>query len=128
MAKVGSYGWSPEQMARINARRSAAGQEKLVNLNNPITEEDFNSIVRNASKRAEAKTTSPSTEEDEDENLSMKKESEDRTKKFREKFKPAGSMATEYGVKSRMPSVIKGGVKGGVGVMQDSLNRLSGAV
>jgi len=39
MAKKGSYGWSPRQMERINARRANRGQEKLINVNN-YEEED----------------------------------------------------------------------------------------
>lgn len=39
MAKKGSYGWSPRQMEKINARRSNRGQEKLINVNN-YEEED----------------------------------------------------------------------------------------
>jgi hypothetical protein len=40
MAKYGKYGWTPEQMERINARRAAGGRDKLVNLNNPQYEEE----------------------------------------------------------------------------------------
>lgn len=48
MAREGSYGWSPEQMERINARRAARGREQLVNRNNPqYYQEDEEEPVRN---------------------------------------------------------------------------------
>jgi hypothetical protein len=31
--KTGSYGWTPQQMERVNARRQARGQEQLLNAN-----------------------------------------------------------------------------------------------
>ena len=126
MAKVGNYYWSPRQMERINARRAARGREPLVNLRNIKTEEDLkkaeNLVASSKDKRK------PVTMQDKTARLSMGEEAEERTRKFREKFKPKGSMAAEYGVKSRFPSVMKNGVKGGVGVMQNSLDRLSGQV
>lgn len=111
-------------MERINARRMERGRNPLVNLKNIRTEEDYESAKNLISKPSPA--ASPINPDVEDNGkISMIKEAEDRTKKFREKFKPKGSMAAEYGVKSRLPSVMKNGVKGGVGVMQSSLNRLS---
>jgi len=125
MARIGQYGWSPRQMERINARRMERGQEPLVNLRNIKTEEDLqkaqNMLASSKDKRK------PVTMQAETKRPSMKDEAEERTKKFREKFKSKGSMAAEYGVKSKLPSVMKNGVKGGVGVMQNSLDRLSGA-
>ena len=113
-------------MERINARRMERGQEPLVNLRNIKTEEDIqkaqNMLASSKDKRK------PVTMQDTMGKISMGKEAEERTRKFREKFKPAGSMAAEYGVKSRFPSVMKNGVKGGIGVMQNSLDRLSGQV
>jgi len=112
-------------MERINARRMERGQEPLVNLRNIKTEEDLqkaqNMLASSKDKRK------PVTMQAETKRPSMKDEAEERTKKFREKFKSKGSMAAEYGVKSKLPSVMKNGVKGGVGVMQNSLDRLSGA-
>ena len=31
--KTGSYGWTPQQMERVNARRQERGQEQLINQN-----------------------------------------------------------------------------------------------
>lgn len=113
-------------MERINARRAARGREQLVNLRNIKTEED---LQKAQNMLASAKDTrKPVTMQAKVGTADMGKEAEDRTKKFREKFKPKGSMAAEYGVKSRFPSAMKNGVKGGVGVMQNSFDRLSGQV
>ncbi len=125
MAKIGSYGWSPKQMERINARRAARGREQLINLRNIETEEDLQKAQNLVASSKD--TRKPVTMQAKVGATDMRKEAEERTKKFREKFKPKGSMAAEYGVKSRFPSAMKNGVKGGVGVMQNSLDRLSGA-
>ena len=116
MAKYGRYGWTPEQMERINERRAARGQEELVNLKY----ED-----KPRMERQRLSTKPRLVQEDEGENLSMKQEAEERTKKFRERFGAKGSMGIERGVKSGFPSAVKKGVKGGVGnSLQDSFNRL----
>jgi len=125
MARIGQYGWSPRQMERINARRMERGQEPLVNLRNIKTEEDIQNAQNMLASSKEKRK--PVTMQDTMGKISMEKEAEERTRKFREKFKSKGSMAAEYGVKSRFPSVMKNGVKGGIGVMQNSLDRLSGA-
>lgn len=127
MARIGQYGWNPRQMDRINARRMERGQEPLVNLRNIKTEQDYtnaqNLIASSKEKR------NPVTMQDNQnsiEKLSMEKEAEERTKKFREKFGPAGSMGIERGVKSSFPSILKKGVQGGIGTsLQDSLYRFT---
>lgn len=109
MARIGQYGWSPRQMERINARRMERGQEPLVNLRNIKTEEDIqkaqNMLASSKDKR------NPVTMQDTMGKLSMGKEAEERTRKFREKFKPAGSMAAEYGYKSSFPTPISKGLR-----------------
>lgn len=116
MARIGQYGWNPRQMERINARRMERGQEPLVNLRNIKTEQDYtnaqNLIASSKEKR------NPVTMQDNQnsiEKLSMEKEAEERTKKFREKFGPAGSMAAEYGVKSSFPTPISKGLREAAG-------------
>lgn len=107
MARIGQYGWSPRQMERINARRMERGKEPLVNLRNIKTEEDIqkaqNMLASSKDKRK------PVTMQDTMGKLSMGKEAEERTRRFREKFKPAGSMAAEYGYKSSFPTPISKG-------------------
>jgi hypothetical protein len=125
MARIGQYNWSPRQMERINARRAERGRESLVNLKNIKTEEDLQKAQNLVASSKD--TRKPVTMQAKAGATDMGKEAEERTRKFREKFKPKGSMAAEYGVKSRFPSAMKNGVKGGVGVMQNSLDRLSGA-
>lgn len=110
MARIGQYNWSPRQMERINARRMERGRNPLVNLKNIRTEEDYESAKNLISKPSPA--ASPINPDVEDNGkISMIKEAEDRTKKFREKFKPKGSMAAEYGVKSRFPTPISKGLR-----------------
>lgn len=114
-------------MERINTRRMERGQEPLVNLRNIKTEQDYtnaqNLIASSKEKR------NPVTMQDNQnsiEKLSMEKEAEERTKKFREKFSPVGSMGIERGVKSSFPSILKKGVQGGIGTsLQDSLYRFT---
>lgn len=129
MARERIYGWSPEQLARINARREASGQEAYIDkrFSDPNYANRYIGQSESYAPRMQ-KSISPAAKDEEKDKLSMGTGAEDRTKKFREKFKPKGSMAAEYGVKSRLPSVTKNGVKGGVGVMQNSLDRLSGQV
>jgi hypothetical protein len=117
MAKYGNYGWSPRQMERINERRAKRGQEELRN--------------RRYEGEPEEERQSPSVRPmpspiGKEEDIDMKGEAEERTRKFREKFKPKGSMGIERGVKSNFPSVIKKGIRGGVGTsMQDSFNQFT---
>lgn len=114
-------------MERINARRMERGRDPLVNLRNIKTEEDYRSaqnLIANSSEKRKPATIQ--TDEEGIESLSMKKEAEDRTKKFREKFGPAGSMGIERGVKSSFPSLLKRGVQGGIGTsMQNSFNQFT---
>ena len=113
MARIGQYGWSPRQMERINARRMERGQEPLVNLRNIKTEEDIqkaqNMLASSKDKRK------PVTMQDTMGKISMGKEAEERTRKFREKFKPTGSMAAEYGYKSSFPTPISKGLREAAG-------------
>ena len=89
MAKIGSYGWTPKQMERINARRMERGREPLINLRNIQTEEDYKSaqnlIARSNEKRK------PVVMQDEEEK-SLKQRTAERTEDFKSKFKPSDSM------------------------------------
>jgi hypothetical protein len=121
MAKIGSYGWSPRQMERINARRAERGKEQLVNIRNPITEEQYNMVLKGKSQPA-----SKLEDDEEEPEMSLKERSEERTKKFMEKFTPKGSMGIERGVKGRSSGIMKKGIRGGVGTsMQDSYNQFT---
>lgn len=124
MATFGYYGWNPKQMERINARRMERGREPLINLSNIQTEEDYNAAQKLSAVSGKKKKSM--LMDDEENRPSMLEESKKRTEEFRGKFKPKGSMAAEYGVKSRAPGVIKKGVEGGVGTsLQESFNRLA---
>lgn len=117
MAKYGRYGWTPKQMERINERRAAMGQKELRNLyyeDRPQEERQ-----RPVSKPAQE------TEEPEEEDESLVARQAKRTEEFRKKFGAKGSMGIERGVKSSFPSILKGGVKGGVGTstLTDAYNR-----
>ena len=130
MARERTYGWSPEQLARINARREARGQEAYIDKR--FSDKDYAKRYIGQSESYAAKMgkgISPIAMQDNQngiEKLSMEKEAEERTKKFREKFGPAGSMGIERGVKSSFPSILKKGVQGGIGTsLQDSLYRFT---
>ena len=88
MAKIGSYGWTPKQMERINARRMERGREPLINLRNIETEEDYkaaqNLIARSNEKRK------PVVMQDEEEK-SLKQRASERAEAFKSKFKPSDS-------------------------------------
>lgn len=125
MARERTYGWTPEQMARINALREARGQNPYIDKN--MGREDYSRryIYEAESRSAGKRGTASGDQVKDEEEMSLADKQAERTKKFREKFAPKGSMAAEYGVKSRMPSVMKGGVRGGVGTsLQDSFDRI----
>ncbi len=100
-------------MERINARREARGRESLVNLKNIKTEEDLrkaqNMVASTNDTRKPVKPVNP--ELDEENQSSMLEEAKKRTEAFRAKFKPEGSMAAEYGVKSSFPTPISKGLR-----------------
>lgn len=89
MAKIGSYGWTPKQMERINARRIDRGEQPLVNLRNIETEEDYetaqNLIARSNEKRK------PVVMQDEEEK-SLKQRASERAEAFKSKFQPSDSL------------------------------------
>lgn len=59
MAKYGRYGWTPDQMERINARRARRGQEKLVNTKYEYEDEDSNeNQVSPVMKKSQPESTS----------------------------------------------------------------------
>ena len=95
MAKYGNYGWSPRQMERINERRAKRGQEELRNRR-------YEDEPEEERQRPSVRPTLSPTEYSE-ESPSMAAEAFQRTGEFRKKFKPAGSMAAQYGYKSSFP-------------------------
>lgn len=126
MAKAGSYGWTPEQLARINARREVSGKQPYIDKR--MQEQDY-AMKYLGETDMYSKRKKPSGQASPDENeeeMSLAERQAKRTNEFREQFSPKGSMAVEYGVKSKAPSLIKSGIKGGVGtsMMQDSYNRI----
>lgn len=133
MAKIGSYGWSPRQMERINARRMERGRDPLINVRNIKTEEDYRAAQnlvasskdnrkpvamqadKEMSMQEEAQERTRKFKEKFKPAGSMKLEAEERTRKSKEKFKPAGSMAAEYGYKSSFPTPISKGLREAAG-------------
>ena len=111
MAKYGNYGWSPRQMERINERRAKRGQEELRNrrYEDEPEEERQRPSVRPTPSPATSPSPSPALSpaptpvEYSEESPSMAAEAFQRTGEFRKKFKPAGSMAAQYGYKSSFP-------------------------
>ena len=127
MAKIGSYGWSPEQLARINARREASGRTAY--LDKRMQDQDYSRRYLDEANSYinKSKQIAPTSPEDDEKEMSLVERQAQRTKKFREQFSPKGSMLTEYEVKSKTPGLMKSGIKGGVGtsVMQNSYNQFT---
>lgn len=118
-------------MERINARRMEMGREPLVNLRNIKTEGDIQKAQNMvASSKETRKPVKPvNSELDEENQSSMLEEAKRRTEAFRAKFKPQGSMAAEYGVKSSLPSALKNGFSKGVSIptTKFAMDRIIGA-
>ena len=132
MKRAGNYGYSPKQLARINARRQAKGRDILVDkkFGDPDYEQEYleeeEEYAEKKNKPAMPTTNDGSRnmllEGDERERAkkfnerfrpsgSMKAEAEDRTKKYKESFAKEGSMAARYGYKSSFPTPISKGLR-----------------
>jgi hypothetical protein len=141
--KPRSYGWSPEQMARINARREARGADLYID--EDMGDGDYMERYESESGKYGAKATQrkpafpskrPSTldayngqkspRDKMAERGSMKDEAKARTEEFRKKFKPEGSMGIEKSVGSEAEKLKR---NRGMGIstpsyLQGSYNRI----
>jgi len=97
-----NYGWSPRQLARVNARREARGRDVLVD--RKLNEPDYAQKYLNEEESYAAKKQARESvgQEDEDEG-SLAERQADRTRRFKERFGEKGSMAARYGYKSSFP-------------------------
>ena len=91
MAREGRYGWTPRQMERINARRAARGQEQLRNVNYEGS---------HGGGRMNRKEQPPKPIQDDEEEVSLAERQAERTKAFREKFKPTPSLTPQTSLAS----------------------------
>jgi hypothetical protein len=127
MATYGKYGWTPEQMERINARRAAGGRDKLVNLNNPqYEEESYETEERPQAKRKPAfPTDRPSALDQYKGQKGLGERMAERRSDFKSKFKPAGAMAIEKNVASEAAKLNKRGKGISTPSIQGSYNRIT---
>lgn len=126
MARERNYGWSPEQLARINARREARGQDLYID--KKMGGVDYMDKYKSESEKYAAKATQskPAFPSERPQKISLKDRAKARTEEFAKKFKPKGSMGIERGVKGVSSGVMKSGIRGGVGTsMQDSYNQFT---
>ena len=151
MARERSYGWSPEQMARINARREARGKDPYIDKN--MRYEDYagryesagqkyspqNQISTQAPQKSlrerrlekgsmkdEARARTEEFSKRFNPKVSMKDEAKARTEEFSKRFNPKGSMRIESAVESEAEKLKR---KRGIGIstpsIQGSYNRFT---
>lgn len=137
MATYGKYGWTPEQLERINARRARKGQGELVNTSDMggYAEQGDSDEKPQAKRKPAFPTDRPSAldqykgqkglGERMAEQDSMKDEAEERKKEFAKKFKPAGAMAIEKNVASEAAKLNKRGVGISTPSIQKSYKRIT---
>lgn len=109
MARERNYNWTPRQMARVNARREARGQEAYVNtkFDDPeyakkyIEESDIYASKKQKNKPALI------ADNDEEENLSLSERMAKRTQEFKNKFGVKGGMGIKSSVRKEA-SKLKG--------------------
>lgn len=116
MAKYGSYGWTPDQMARINARRAAQGQEELVNIRD---QEVIPQRARSTSSipvaPAEQDKTKSLKERMAENTADLKKKKEEEEIAFRRKFAPSGTSQIQKSVQMQTAGLRgAGGIKSGL--------------
>lgn len=112
-----TYGWSPEQLARINVRREARGKEAYIDsrFDDPEYAKRYigqsESYAEKMRKRIGTSNQTPSTMPlpagGEEPELSLKDRSAKRTEDFRKKFAPTNAMGIKAAVKSEA-SKLKG--------------------
>lgn len=96
MKRARTYGWSPEQLARINARREARGQEAYIDKR--FSDQDYAKRYTGESESYAAKKNKPAMSRpvgDGMEEMSLKDRQAKRTADFRKQFSPDGSMNAE---------------------------------
>lgn len=143
MAKPRNYGWTPEQLARINARREARGKDLYVDKKmggldymDRYESESGKYGAKEATSKPAFPSERPSTldaykgqkslRDKRTERGSMKDEANARTEEFAKKFKPEGSMGIEKSVGSEAEK-LKRNRRMGIGtpsLLQDSFNRI----
>jgi hypothetical protein len=101
MARERTYGWSPEQLARVNARREARGQEAYVD--ERFNDRDYSQRYTDesesySSKKQRGPSTLPKVEEP---RKSLFGTREERNADFKKRFE---SRFTDMGKPSTMPS------------------------
>jgi len=120
MARARNFGWSAKQLARVNARREARGQDPYIDrkmgdggyMDRYAKEEEKLSQRSLAKSRPQSQTAPLSLSERQElrkqefqkrfaPNKSMREIAEERTKEFQKRFAPTGSMAIKANVRSQ---------------------------
>lgn len=100
--QVGNYGWTPQQMARVNSRREARGQQPL--LDNKMGDEEYMGQYASYSSQMKPKTSGiPKSQYDIEGEKPLKEKMEEDQNAFRERFLK----------KQVLPSAM-GGMRGGI--------------
>lgn len=99
MARERTYGWTPEQMARINARREARGQQPYIDKN--MGREDYaKKYLAESDSYSGKKRGAEVIPEEDDNEVSLTDRQAERKKAFREKFKPTTSLKPQTSLAS----------------------------
>jgi hypothetical protein len=126
MARERNYGWSPEQLARINARREARGQDLYID--KKMGGVDYMDKYKSESEKYASKATQskPAFPSERPQKISLKDRTKARTEEFAKRFKPKGSMGIEKSVQSEAAKLKKKPVMGiGTPSLQGSFNRFT---
>jgi hypothetical protein len=102
----GNYGWTPQQMARVNAQREAKGQAPLASYNQAQNTQEYDDYYNEIKKRAGGGTTKKSQydlNKEKEMGTSLSKRIKERDTAFEEKF----------GKKRMLPQGMSG-MRGGV--------------
>jgi len=126
MARARNFGWSPEQLARVNSRREARGQDPYIDMKmgdadymNRYDDEIGKFSQRyKATPRSEIQVAPLSLSERQElrkkefqerftPKISMQEAAQKRTDDFKKRFAPAGSMRINANVRSQAGNLIK---------------------
>jgi hypothetical protein len=102
----GNYGWTPQQMARVNAQREARGQAPLASYNKAQDTQEYDNYYNEIKKRAGSsgiKKSQYDIDKEKESGTSISKGIKERDTAFEEKF----------GKKRMLPQGM-GGMRGGV--------------
>jgi hypothetical protein len=154
MATYGRYGWTQEQLDRINASRAKRGQDKLVNTrdtggyagrNEERARDSFNKYAQSmgmntyeqggaeeqpkTERKPAFPTDRPSALDQYKGQKGLGERMAERRSDFKSKFKPAGAMAIEKNVASEAAKLNKRGKGISTGIstpsIQGSYNRIT---